>query len=405
MNILSPQFIDNINRGTIEIKKKGSTEEVAVSEIKAKSMLRKHKRMDSWFISRCGMNLYRGCAHNCVYCDGRSEGYYVEGDFGRDVSVKTNAAEILRRELDPKRKRVPFKPGFILLGGGVGDSYQPLEKKYCLSRKALELMVEFNHPVHVLTKSTLVTRDIDLLKEINRKSRAIVSFSFSSADDELSSLFEPHVPTPTERLKAITFLKTEGIACGLFLIPVIPFITDARALVDETIRKAKNAGVDFIIFGGMTLKEGRQKKYFYHELEKNYPDLLSEYNKIYRGNKWGQASGRYYTAVNRLISDIAGKHNVPKRMPPEFYSDILDDNDLAAVVLEHIDYLLNLKGEKSPFGYAAYSISQLKEPLSSKKEDLTGLKGVGRVTERIILEILETRRSTYLEKLLKDQPS
>ncbi len=155
----------------------------------------------------------------------------------------------------------------------------------------------------------------------------------------------------------------------------------------------------------MTLKEGRQMKYYYHELERNYPDLLPEYNKIYRGNKWGQASGKYYTAVNRLFSELAGKHNVPKRIPPELYSDILDDNDLAAVMLEHIDFLLKLKGEKSPFGYASYSISQLKEPLSSKKENLTGLKGVGRVTERIILEILETRRSTYLTKLLKDNPS
>jgi len=284
--------------------KRGFTAEVTISEIKAKSILRKYKRIDSWFVSRCGMNLYRGCAHNCVYCDGRSEGYYVEGEFGKDVAVKINAIEILRRELDPARKRSSFKPGFVMLGGGVGDGYQSIEKKYGLSRKTLKLIAEFNHPVHILTKSTLVTRDLDLLKEINRKSRAIVSFSFSSADDEISALFEPRAPSPTERLETIAGLKKDGISCGLFLLPVIPFITDTRALVDETIRKAKNAGIDFIIFGGMTLKEGRQKKYFYHELEKSYPDLLAEYDHLYRGDKWGRASGRYYAAVERRISDL-----------------------------------------------------------------------------------------------------
>ena len=89
--------------------KKGYTKEVNIREIEAKSILRKHKKIDSWFISRYGMNLYRGCTHNCVYCDGRAEGYYVDGEFGEDVVVKTNAIEILRRELDPKRKRVPLK--------------------------------------------------------------------------------------------------------------------------------------------------------------------------------------------------------------------------------------------------------------------------------------------------------
>lgn len=82
--------------------KKGYIKEVTISEIKAKSILRKHKKIDSWFTSHYGMNLYRGCIHNCVYCDGRSEGYYVDGEFGKDVTVKVNAIEVLNRELDPK---------------------------------------------------------------------------------------------------------------------------------------------------------------------------------------------------------------------------------------------------------------------------------------------------------------
>jgi len=135
------------------------------------------------------MNLYRGCQHNCAYCDGRAEGYYVEGEFGRDVGVKINAPEILKRELDPSRRRKPLKGGYFFLGGGVGDSYQPVEEKYRLSRQALEILAGFDYPVQVLTKSTLVRRDLDLLQQINRQRRALVCFSISSANEQISRIF------------------------------------------------------------------------------------------------------------------------------------------------------------------------------------------------------------------------
>ena len=179
--------------------------EVSIKEVKVKSILRKHKKIESWFISHYGMNLYRGCTHNCVYCDGRAEGYYVDGEFGQDVVVKVNAIDILQRELSPKRKRTPFKRSFIMVGGGVGDSYQPIEKEYQLTRKALQLINQYNFPVHMLTKSTLIKRDIDILKKINEKNRVIISFSFSSVDDKISAVFEPGVPSPTERLKTLAF--------------------------------------------------------------------------------------------------------------------------------------------------------------------------------------------------------
>ena len=211
--------------------KKGYIKEVTIREIEAKSILRKYKKIDSWFISHYGMNLYRGCTHNCVYCDGRSEGYYVDGEFGEDVTVKVNAIEVLRRELDPKRKQTPFKRSFIMVGGGVGDSYQPIERKYQICRKALQLIYEHDFPIHILTKSTLIKRDFDILKKINEKNRVIVSFSFSSVDDEISAIFEPGVPSPSERLKTLAFFKNERFVCGMFLLPVIPFITDIPELM------------------------------------------------------------------------------------------------------------------------------------------------------------------------------
>ena len=107
-----------------------------------------------------------------------------------------------------------------------------------------------------------------------------------------------------------------------------------------------------------------------------------------------------YKSINLTFNRLAKKYKTPRRIPPDIYKDILGENDLIIVILEHIDYLLKLEGKKSPYGYAAYSISKLTEPLSDMKEDLRQIKGVGKTTERIILEILNTRNSAYYQKLL-----
>ena len=373
---------------------------MTITEIEAKSVLRRHRKIDSWFVSHYGMNLYRGCFHNCIYCDGRAEGYYVSGEFGEDVAVKVNAIEVLRRELDPKRRRKPLSRSYIMLGGGVGDSYQPIEKKYQLTRRALQLVHESGFPVHVLTKSTLVTRDVDILKRINEQSRAIVSFSFSSTDDRTSAIVEPRVPSPSERLEALKLFKREGIACGMYLLPVIPRVTDTREFLEDAVMKASAAGVDFIIFGAMTLKEGRQKDYFAETIQDHYPQLAADYRRIYRGSKWGEPAQEYVDSLNGTFGAIAKRYKMPIRMPPALYHGILGERDLVVVILEHIDYLLRMEGQRSPYGRAAYSISQVAEPLSELKGKLREVKGVGEETERIVLEILETGKSSYHEQLL-----
>jgi len=372
---------------------------VNIREIKAKSILIKHKKIDSWFVSRYGMNLYRGCAHNCMYCDGRSERYQVEGVFEEDVAVKINAQEVLRKELKPIGRRAKLKPSYVMLGGGVGDSYQPLEEKYRLTRRTLQLLCEYRWPVHILTKSTLVERDIDIIERINKQNRAIVSFSFSSASDELSAFFEPNVPPPSERLKTLAFFKSKGVACGMFLLPVIPFITDTPEMISEALQKAREIGVDFIIFGGMTLKNGRQKEYFFSLLGEQYPELLAKYEQIYGDNKWGQATEEYYYTINSIFNELSRKFKVARRIPPALYSDILSENDLVVVMLEHLDYFLRLEGKRSSFGYAAYEISKLKSPLSTMKNILREIKGVGEKTEKIVLEIMETKNSAYYNDL------
>jgi hypothetical protein len=129
---------------------------------------------------------------------------------------------------------------------------------------------------------------------------------------------------------------------------------------------------------------------------------MGEYENIYQKNKWGEAAGEYYNSINLTFNSIVKKYKIPPRIPLSLYKDVLTENDLVVVILEHIDYLLKLKGRTSPYGYAAYSVSQLKEPLSFMKRELKRINGVGKVTESIILEILKTRSSSYYKKLFTE---
>ena len=212
--------------------------------------------------------------------------------------------------------------------------------------------------------------------------------------------FEPGVPLPGARLKMIERFKREGIACGMFLLPVIPFITDTNKHIDNAIQKAKDAGVDFVIFGCMTLKEGKQKDHFMAELDKIYPDMRSRYKSVYKSSRWGEPEREYINTLNKMFGAIAEKHHMPVRIPDHLFKDILDIDDRIIVLLEHIDYLLRLLGKTSSFGYAAYAVSRLNVSLTSMKENLKQIGGVRGDVEAVILELLNTGGSSYYEKLL-----
>ena len=373
---------------------------MVVKEICAKSILRKYKRIDSWFISCYGMNFYRGCLHNCIYCDGRNEKYQVDGNFGEDVVVKINAVDILKNELRPSSRKKPLKPCFFMLGGGVGDSYQPIEETYQITRNALHLMKRYRLPISILTKSTLIKRDIELLKEINEQSRVLINMSFSSTNDEISSIFEPGVTPPSKRLGTLKAFKDQGFSCGMFLMPVIPFITDTADIMRQTIQDAADAGIDYIIFSGMTLKQGRQKEYFYQILRKYYLHLMVQYENIYKNNKWGQTIPAYYKSINSTFNTIMKAYHLPKRIPGKLFVDILNENDFVSVILDQMDYLMKTQGKKSPFGYASYQISKLNDPVSSMRYELQNIRGIGRYTEKIIQELIDTKTCKLYVKLL-----
>jgi DNA repair photolyase len=337
-----------------------------------------------------------------VYCDGRDEKYQVEGEFGINVQVKANAIELLTKELDPSKKRSPFNGGFFVVCGGVSDSYQPFESERKLCRETLELLYRFNHPVHILTKSTLVERDMDVFQKINDQNKVVVSFSFSSVDDTISKLLEPGVPSPSKRLETIKKFKNAGINCGMYLMPVVPFITDTCEMLEQTVSKARDAGVDFIVFGGMSLKPGRQKDHFITFLKKQYPHLLAHYEKIYGDNNpWGWPDPRYSQTIEKRFTDIATKYRMPKRMPSFLFDKIVSRNELVLLILEQLDYLVKQKGMESPYGYAAYSLSLLKKHVDQMSSDeLTSIRGIGSFTAKLIREICETGKCEYYEKML-----
>ena len=145
---------------------------------------------------------------------------------------------------------------------------------------------------------------------------------------------------------------------------------------------------------------GKQADYFIQELKRENPEIIDKINAIYRNDKWGSPRSKYYNKINDIFSLAAKKYQIPRRIPPLLYRDILSENDLVIVTLEHIDYLQRLERIKSSFGYVAYQISKIKEPLSIIKNQLSKIKGINKKIIEIILEVLETKQSYFLEELL-----
>lgn len=245
--------------------------------IPAKTILQKASHSEEWFGIDYNMNLYKGCCHKCIYCDSRSSCYQVE-EFDR-VRAKENEIEILNKELSSKRKK-----GVIGIGA-MSDTYNPFEKEYEITKKALKLVSKYNFGVSIETKSNLITRDIDLFKEINSKANVILKFTITTADDVLSKIIEPCVCVSSERLKAMKKLSDEGLFVGTLLTPIIPFITDSEENIREVIRLSAENGAKFVFsMGGVTLREN-QRDYFFKELDKSFPGLKQKYIETF-GNDY-----------------------------------------------------------------------------------------------------------------------
>ena len=231
--------------------------------VPAKTILQKNKSSD-WFGNDYNMNLYRGCCHGCIYCDSRSECYHVE-DFDT-VHAKENALEILRDEL---RRKV--RSG-IIGTGAMSDPYNPFEKTELLTRHALELISAYGFGITVITKSDLITRDIDVYREITENSPVLCKMTITTADDDLCRIIEPNVSGASERFEALAKMADSGLFTGITLMPVLPFIEDSIENIRNVVRTAHQCGVRCIYpFFGVTLRTN-QREHFLSELDKRFPD-------------------------------------------------------------------------------------------------------------------------------------
>jgi DNA repair photolyase len=249
-----------------------------IKEIQAKVMLSTVRGEDRIFGLKYNMNLYRGCQHRCIYCDSRSACYEIE-NFDGDILVKVNAIELLEKELP--RKRVIGTIGT----GSMNDPYMPVEKHFNLTGRALEVIARFGFPVHIITKSDLVLRDIALLEAINHV-HASVCFTLTTVDDTLAKRVEPLAPPPSARLAAMQALAEHGIPVGTTLMPVLPFIEDNAANISAIVEQTALHGGKFIIpWFGMSLRD-RQREYYYARLDESFPGLRVKYEKRF-GSRYG----------------------------------------------------------------------------------------------------------------------
>lgn len=264
-----------------------------IKSIHAKSILIRVGDPNAWFGARYNMNIYRGCEHRCIYCDSRSDCYQI-ADFDRELLVKVNAIELLEKELPRKRIK-----GTVCTGA-MSDPYTPAEKEYGLTAQALGVIERFRFPVHITTKSDLITRDVDVLSAINQV-RASVSFTLTTTDDALARKIEPGAPLPSQRLKAMSGLSQAGIHVGVTMMPILPFIEDDEDNILSIVRRAGECGAEYIIPGfGTTMRAG-SREYFYARLDALFPGMRQHYEEQY-GDRYHCPSPNH-ARLERIFTD------------------------------------------------------------------------------------------------------
>jgi len=225
------------------------------------------------------INPYRGCSHACVYCFARPTHTYLDLDSGKDfdneIIVKVNVAEVLRKEL--------AKPSWghhpVALGTNT-DPYQRAEGRYGLMPGIIDALADSGTPFSILTKGSLLRRDLDRLVEANKRVPVDLAMSIAVYDDDLQQSIEPGTPTTKARLATVTAVREHGLDCSVFLMPIIPYLTDTRAHLDEALRQAKEAGATSVLYSALHLKPG-VKEWFYLWLGQEHPELLPQYRRMY----------------------------------------------------------------------------------------------------------------------------
>ena len=251
---------------------------------------------------RCGMNIYRGCTHGCVYCDSRSKCYQFTHAF-EDIEVKQNAPELLEAALKSKRKK-------CMIGtGSMSDPYMHCEEQLKLTRQCLEIISKYEFGIAIQTKSDRILRDIDLLDEINQKAKTVVQMTLTTYDDDLCAIIEPNVCNTKRRIQVLEEMQKRGIPTVVWLTPILPFINDTEENVNTILEECIRVGVKGIICFdmGVTLREG-DREYFYEALDKNFPGLKEKYIRTY-GNSYNVPSPNNKKLM-QLFEATCKAHNI-----------------------------------------------------------------------------------------------
>lgn len=295
---------------------------------------------DTYFVSKYATSPYRACQHSCKYCDGRSERYYIKGDFEKDIVIRKNLPETMDVFLKKSRER-----GIISFSSGVSDPYQPIESHEKIMSRTLEVVNHHQYPVLIQTKSSMILRDVDILESINKHSRVIVNISLVHVDDENRSKIEPYASSVEARLRTISELKARGISVGVLAMPLLPLISDDKESIRDLFSKINKAGADYIMPGLLTLRPGIQKMTYMDMIKREFPQVYDGYKNLYSGNKSsGVPKHGYIKELYRTIGEQMKSHNCLDMMPHSIYKNQLTLYDELFVLLKHMLVLYDRKG-------------------------------------------------------------
>jgi DNA repair photolyase len=282
-----------------------------VKEILAKTILNKHKKRDAWFLDDYTVNPYSGCAHACSYCYVPGSKYGTKRTEG--LAVKKNAEGLLEKQIAARARK--GEHGFIALSSAT-DPYTPPEERLGMTRRLLSIIRFYRFPVEIMTKSPLISRDLDILKDIDSDAiippefreaggrGVIASFSFSTVDAALAKIFEPGAPSPAERLAAMKKISDSGLLTGACIMPVLPYLSDSEEALAETLKAIKEHGGSFALIGALTLYgegAGSCREAYLSTLGQHYPQLLEKYEELYEGRTSPDA------AYCRVLYERAGR--------------------------------------------------------------------------------------------------
>lgn len=259
-----------------------------------------HVTTDSFYYADWNMNLYRGCSHGCIYCDSRSVCYGI--DRFDVVRPKADALSLLDAELRSKRTS-----GVITMGA-MSDPYNPLEERLQLTRGALQLMLRHGFGAAFTTKSALCARDAGLLADVSRRAPVCARLTITCADDDLCRMIEPNVSASSERFAALHTLADAGVYAGVWLNPVLPYLTDTEDNLRRIVRMTAQAGGRFVVcFFSMTLRTGN-REYYFDALQRDFPGVRGHYLREY-GNTY-ELSARDPGALHAAFTDECRKYGL-----------------------------------------------------------------------------------------------